>query len=313
MKPAEQYVSTGHLPSPEQVQRYVDEAHQRFRAVNAGERSQLYPPLARVPARLFGICAAGTRGGLYATGDADYGFAIMSVAKPFVFALVCETVGADVVRRRLGVNATGLPFNSLAAVERGLDGRTNPMVNAGAIAAVSLASGDGVDPVRFRTGGRRRAAVVVCEPGTRRTDGEMRILVTGFDPFDREPVNASWEAVKRLPDEVDGAEIIKVQIPTSFARSGEVLHAAIVEHDPDVIVGVGQAGGRFAVTPERVAINVDDGRIADNDGAQPVDVPVRADGPAASFSSLPVKAMVAAMRRAGFPPAVSNTAGGTIH
>ena len=95
----------------------------------------------------------------------------------------------------------------------------------------------------------------------------MRILVTGFDPFDREPVNASWEAVKRLPDEVDGAEIIKVQIPTSFARSGEVLHAAIVEHDPDVIVGVGQAGGRFAVTPERVAINVDDGRIADNVGA----------------------------------------------
>jgi len=141
----------------------------------------------------------------------------------------------------------------------------------------------------------------------------MRILVTGFDPFDREPVNASWEAVKRLPDEVDGAEIIKVQIPTSFARSGEVLHAAIVEHDPDVIVGVGQAGGRFAVTPERVAINVDDGRIADNDGAQPVDVPVRADGPAASFSSLPVKAMVAAMRRAGFPAAVSNTAGSTIH
>ena len=145
MKPAEQYVSTGHLPSPEQVQRYVDEAHQRFRAVNAGERSQLYPPLARVSARLFGICAAGTRGALYATGDADYGFAIMSVAKPFVFALVCETVGADVVRRRLGVNATGLPFNSLAAVERGLDGRTNPMVNAGAIAAVSLASGDGVE------------------------------------------------------------------------------------------------------------------------------------------------------------------------
>jgi pyroglutamyl-peptidase len=137
----------------------------------------------------------------------------------------------------------------------------------------------------------------------------MKILVTGFDPFEHEPVNPSWEAVKRLPDKVDGAEIIKVQIPTSFARSGEVLHGAIVEHDPDVIVSVGQAGGRFAVNPERVAINIDDGRIADNDGEQPIDVPVRDDGPPAYFSSLPVKAMVTAMRRAGFPAAVSNTAG----
>jgi pyroglutamyl-peptidase len=137
----------------------------------------------------------------------------------------------------------------------------------------------------------------------------MKILVTGFDPFEQEPVNPSWEAVKRLPDTVDGAEIIKVRIPTSFARSDEVLHAAVVEHDPDVIVSVGQAGGRFAVSPERVAINGDDGRIADNDGVQPVDVPVREDGPAAYFSSLPVKAMVTAMRRAGFPAAVSNTAG----
>ena len=137
----------------------------------------------------------------------------------------------------------------------------------------------------------------------------MKILVTGFDPFEQEPVNPSWEAVKRLPGTVDGAEIITVQLPTSFARSDEVLHAAVVEHDPDVIVSVGQAGGRFAVSPERVAINIDDGRIADNDGVQPVDVPVREDGPAAYLSSLPVKAMVTAMRRAGFPAAVSNTAG----
>jgi pyroglutamyl-peptidase len=137
----------------------------------------------------------------------------------------------------------------------------------------------------------------------------MKILVTGFDPFEHEPINPSWEAVRRLPDKVDGAEIIKVQIPTSFARSGEVLYGAVVEHDPDVIVSVGQAGGRFAVNPERVAINIDDGRIADNDGVQPIDVPVREDGPPAYFSSLPVKAMVTAMRRAGFPAAVSNTAG----
>src|SRR3954451_9820435 len=105
------YVSTGQLPSPEQVRRSLEEAHERFRAVTTGQCSGVYPALARVPANLFGICAAGTRGGLHSVGDADYGFTIMSVAKPFVFALICETLGPQELRRRLGVNATGLPFN----------------------------------------------------------------------------------------------------------------------------------------------------------------------------------------------------------
>jgi pyroglutamyl-peptidase len=137
----------------------------------------------------------------------------------------------------------------------------------------------------------------------------MKILVTGFDPFDGEPLNPSWEAVRRLPDTVARAEIIKVQIPTSFGRSTDVVRAAILEHDPDVIVSVGQAGGGFAISPERVAVNVDDGRVPDNDGNQPIDTPIRADGPAAYFSLLPINAMVAAMKKAGIPAAVSNTAG----
>jgi glutaminase len=135
------YVSTGHLPSPEQVRRSVDEAYERYRMVAEGERSRVYPALAAVPAGLFGICAAGTSGSVHAAGDAGYGFAIMSVAKPFVFALVCQALGPEELRRRVGVNATGLAFNSAAAVERGADGRTNPMVNAGAIATTSLAPG----------------------------------------------------------------------------------------------------------------------------------------------------------------------------
>ena len=135
------YVSTGELPLPDQVRRSLDEAYERYRTHTGGERSHVYPALARVPADLFGICAAGARGGLYAVGDADHGFTIMSVAKPFVFALLCQTLGPQEMRRRLGVNATGLPFNSLAAVERGPDGRTNPMVNPGAIATASLAPG----------------------------------------------------------------------------------------------------------------------------------------------------------------------------
>ena len=136
------YVSTGHLPSPQQVQGAVDEAYRMYRSETSGENSQTYPALARVPGGLFGICVAGISGSIYRAGDTGHEFTIMSVAKPFVFALVCDALGDEEVRQRLGVNATGLPFDSLAFVERSADGRSNPMVNAGAIAAVSLVPGD---------------------------------------------------------------------------------------------------------------------------------------------------------------------------
>ena len=113
-----------------------------YRSETSGETSQTYPALARVPGDLFGICVAGISGRIFRAGDAGYEFAIMSVAKPFVFALVSEVLGAEQVRQKVGVNATGLPFDSLAPVERSADGRSNPMVNAGAIAVVSLVPGD---------------------------------------------------------------------------------------------------------------------------------------------------------------------------
>jgi glutaminase len=134
------YISTGHLPESETVQRLVSEAHRRFKSNNEGQNSQVYPALARVPSELFGVCVVGTSGSIYGAGDIEYEFSIMSVSKPFVFALVCETIGPEEARDRLGANATGLPFNSLAAIEQG-SGRTNPMVNAGAIATTSLAPG----------------------------------------------------------------------------------------------------------------------------------------------------------------------------
>jgi len=139
------YVSTGRLPSPDVVRTLVSQAHERFRANRDGLNSDVYPALAEVPPDLFGLCVVGVNGAAYASGDSDHPFSIMSVSKPFVFALVCEVLGAEAARRRLGVNATGLPFNSLAAIERSGDGRTNPMVNAGAIAATSLAPGSTVD------------------------------------------------------------------------------------------------------------------------------------------------------------------------
>jgi len=135
------YVSSGHLPSPEMVKSLVAEAYERYKSNTDGENSQIYPALARVPRTLFGICVVGTNGTVYSAGEAEHPFAIMSVSKPFVFALVCEHMGAAEARHKLGVNATGLPFNSLEAIERSSDGRTNPMVNSGAIATTSLVPG----------------------------------------------------------------------------------------------------------------------------------------------------------------------------
>jgi glutaminase len=138
------YISTGHLPQQEMVQTLVEEARRRFQDNTDGANSQVYPALARVPSDLFGICVVGTSGSVYAAGDIDYEFTIMSVSKPFLFALICEAIGPDAARLKLGANATGLPFNSLAAIENGT-GRTNPMVNAGAIATTSLAPGKTAD------------------------------------------------------------------------------------------------------------------------------------------------------------------------
>ena len=109
-KPA--YVSTGHLPPPEVVTTLVSEAHERFKSNTEGENSKVYPALARVQSDLFGVCVVGTSGNVYAVGDAEYEFTIMSVSKPFLFALVCWELGVEEVRQKIGVNATGRAFNS---------------------------------------------------------------------------------------------------------------------------------------------------------------------------------------------------------
>ncbi|MFZ4778578.1 MAG: glutaminase A [Terrimicrobiaceae bacterium] len=139
------FVSTGHLPPDDLVKSLVAEAHEQFRSDAEGANSQVYPALARVPSGLFGVCVVGTGGHVYSAGDADYEFTIMSVSKPFLFALVCQAAGVEAVRQKVGVNATGRAFNSLEAIERGPGGQTNPMVNSGAIATTSLVPGDGFE------------------------------------------------------------------------------------------------------------------------------------------------------------------------
>ncbi len=139
------YVSTGHLPAEPEVISLIDEAYARYKSNTEGRNSQVYPALAEVSSELFGVCVVSTNGAVYAVGAAEYEFSIMSVSKPFIFALVCQALGAEQARQKLGANATGLPFNSLAAVERSPDGRTNPMVNPGAIATTSLIPGATAD------------------------------------------------------------------------------------------------------------------------------------------------------------------------
>jgi glutaminase len=133
--------STGQLPSADLVRRLTVETHERFRSNDEGKVADYIPALAKTPAHLFGVCVVGVNGAIHMAGDAEHEFSIQSVSKPFVFALVCQAIGEDEAREKLGVNSTGLPFNSVIAIERTGDGSTNPMVNSGAIAATSLAPG----------------------------------------------------------------------------------------------------------------------------------------------------------------------------
>lgn len=136
-----------------------------------------------------------------------------------------------------------------------------------------------------------------------------KLLITGFDPFDGASVNPSWEAVKLLPEQIGNYELCKLQIPTVFGLAAETVLEKAAEIQPDAIISVGQAGGRAAVTPERIGINVRDARIADNAGISPKEESIVSGGPDGLFSTLPVKAMIAAIQAAGLPAAISNTAG----
>lgn len=137
----------------------------------------------------------------------------------------------------------------------------------------------------------------------------MKILVTGFDPFGGEKINPAWEAVKALPNKIGDIEVVKVQVPTVFKKSAEKLFESINIEQPDAVICVGQAGGRFDITVERVGINIEDGRIPDNEGYQPIDRPIFEDGENAYFATLPIKAMVDEMKKENVPASISNTAG----
>lgn len=140
--------------------------------------------------------------------------------------------------------------------------------------------------------------------------GDGVVLVTGFDPFGGEELNPSWEICRQLAGTtIDGLRVEACKVPCEFRRAIDIVAAAIERHRPALVICLGQAGGRAQMSVERVAINVDDARIADNSGSRPIDEPIAAEGPAAYFATVPVKAMARAMREANVPAQVSNTAG----
>ena len=136
-----------------------------------------------------------------------------------------------------------------------------------------------------------------------------KLLLTAFTPFDGERINPALEAVKLLKDKIENVEIVKFEVPTVFGKSIQLVFDAIDKEKPDFVLSIGQAGGRAEITPERVAINLNDARIPDNEGNQPIDEPIFPDGENAYFSTLPVKAMVEAIREEGIPSSLSNSAG----
>lgn len=210
-------VSTGHLPSADRVQALVNEAYERCRLVDAGKVADYIPALAQVPRQLFGICIVGVNGEVYAVGDIDYHFSIQSLSKPFLFGLICQAIGEDEARNKLGVNSTGLPFNSVIAVERGKEGTSNPMVNAGAIAATSLAPGEtAADKWQFiQTGlsqfaGRSltlNEAVYQSEAATNQHNQGIAKLLDAYDRIFFDPAEATDVYTKQCALNVTAKDI----------------------------------------------------------------------------------------------------------
>lgn len=194
-------ISTGHLPPAALVQGLVIEAYERFRSADGGKVADYIPALAKVPSELLGLCIVGVNGAVYAAGNTTYEFSIQSVSKPFVFALICQAIGEDEARNKLGVNSTGLPFNSVIAIERIDQGTSNPMVNAGAIAASSLAPGiTAAEKWQFIQDGLSRFAgrtltlndeVYQSEAATNHRNQGIAKLLNAYDRIFFDPIQAT--------------------------------------------------------------------------------------------------------------------------
>ena len=230
-------ISTGHLPDPEWVRRLVAEAYERYRGLDEGKVADYIPALARVPRDLFGIAVVGVNGNVIETGDVNHLFTIQSVSKPFVFALVCQEIGYLEARAKLGVNATGLPFNSVMAIELNADRTMNPMVNAGAIAATSLVPGaSAAEKWRFVQEGLSRFA--------------GRPLELDVEVYESEAAtNQRNRGIARLLESYGRMYCDPLQATDVYTRQCAL---AVTAHDLAVMAATLADGGVNPVTGERV-------------------------------------------------------------
>ncbi len=232
-------VSTGHLPEPELVRRLLDEAHQLFEPRNEGKNADYIPALAMVPSDLFGICLAAVSGNFYTVGETEFAFTIQSISKPFVFGLVCQAIGEEEARRRLGANSTGLPFNSVVAVERTGDGLTNPMVNAGAIATTSLAPGETAETKwQFIRDGLSRFAgrslaldedVYRSEAAANQRNAGIASLLQSYDRIYFDPVEATDVYTKQCALQVTARDLAFMAATLANGGVNPVTRASVID------------------------------------------------------------------------------------
>lgn len=249
-----EWVSNGHLPTAEVVQALVAEAHGRFAPVREGQVADYIPALAAAAPDHFGLCVSSCGGALFEAGEARVAFSIQSISKPFLFALICQAIGEEEAREKLGVNSTGLPFNSVLAVERSGDGLSNPMVNAGAIAATSLAPGSSseakwafIQDGFSRFAGRRLeidAEVCASELATNRRNAGLATLLSDHDRIWWDPDEATELYTRQCSLSVTAADL--AVMAATLANGGrqpvtgeQVIEAIHCQHVLAVMVTAG--------------------------------------------------------------------------
>jgi glutaminase len=234
-------ISTGHLPQPQEVETLIRAAYDRYKDLHDGKIADYIPALAKVSGKLFGICLVGTDGRAFAIGDSQHEFSIQSVSKPFVFALVCEAIGIEVARGKIGVNATGLPFNSVMAIELNADRTMNPMVNAGAIATTSLVPGDDAEAKwRFiheglsRFAGRKLeldAEIYASEAASNLRNRGIAKLLEGYDRMYSDALQATDIYTKQCSLKVNAHDLAVMGATLADGGVNPLTQQRVVEAD----------------------------------------------------------------------------------
>jgi glutaminase len=247
-------ISTGHLPPDEQVQNLVAEAHRLFKTNDEGKNADYIPALAARRRDLFGLCMVRTNGNVYSTGDVEVEFSIQSVSKPFVFALVLQAVGEEQARAKLGVNSTGLPFNSVMAIELNNDRTVNPMVNAGAIATTSLAPGETAQAKwRFiqeglsRFAGRQLALdvdVYESEAATNQRNEGIARLLESYGRIYFDPLQATDVYTRQCSLSVTVKDLAVMGATLADGGLNPITHEQVIDpaHCPRVLAVMATAG-----------------------------------------------------------------------